>query len=61
MCCLSTCSLPDSFGALVAAFEANEEVPRMEIVTERLLHIERKQKEKTDADLSEQKALVNQQ
>ena len=39
-------SLPDSFGALVTAFEANEEVPRMEIVTERLLHTERKQKEK---------------
>ena len=35
-------SLPDSFGALVTAFEANEEVPRMEIVTERLLHTERK-------------------
>ena len=54
-------SLPDSFGALVTAFEANEEVPRMEIVTERLLHTERKQKEKTGADFSEQKALVNQQ
>ena len=54
-------SLPDSFGALFTAFEVNEEVPRMEIVTERLLHTERKQKEKTDADLSEQKALVNQQ
>ena len=51
----------DSFGALVTAFEANEEVPRMEIVTERLLQTERKQKEKTDADLSEQKALVSQQ
>ena len=33
----------------------------MEIVTERLLHTERKQKDKTIADLCEQKALVNQQ
>ena len=39
-------SLPDSFGTLVTALEANEEVPRMEIVTERLLHTERKQKQK---------------
>ena len=39
-------SLPDTFDALVTALEANEEVPRMEIVTERLLHTERKQKKK---------------
>ena len=32
-------SLPDSFGALVTAFEANEEVSRMEILTESLLRI----------------------
>ena len=37
-------SLPDSFGSLVTAFEANEEVSRMEIVTERLLYAERKHK-----------------
>ena len=54
-------SLPDTFGALVTALEANEEVPRMEIVTERLLHTERKQKEKINNDLSEQKALVGKQ
>ena len=42
-------------GALVTALEANKEVPRMEIVTERLLHTERKQKEKINNDLSEQK------
>ena len=34
------------FDALVTAFEANEEVSVMEIVTERLLHTERKLKEK---------------
>ena len=39
-------SLPDSFSTLVTAIEANEEVPKMEIVTERILHAERKQKEK---------------
>ena len=54
-------SLPDSFGALVTAFEANKEVPSLEIVTERLLHTERKQKKKTYTDLSEQKALDIQQ
>lgn len=51
-------SLPDSFGMLVTALEANSEtVPRMEIVTERLLHEEQKQKEK-GAVSEEQKALA---
>ena len=31
-------SLPDSYNVLVTALEANSEVPKMEIVTERLLH-----------------------
>ena len=31
-------SLPESYNVLVAALEANSEVPKMEIVTERLLH-----------------------
>ena len=35
-------SLPDSFNMLVTALEANENVPKMEVVTERLLHEERK-------------------
>ncbi len=40
-------SLPDSFTMLVTALEASSEnVPKMEIVTERLLHEERKMKEK---------------
>jgi len=54
-------SLPVSFGALVTALEANENVPKMEIVTERLLHAERKHKEITGADLGEPKMLVQQQ
>ena len=36
-------SLPESFDTLVTALEANVEVPKMEIVTERLLNEERKQ------------------
>ena len=39
-------SLPDSFNILVTALEANPEVPKMELVTERLLHEERKTKER---------------
>ena len=38
-------SLPKSFNALVTALEANADVPRMEIVTERLLNEERKQRD----------------
>ena len=38
-------SSPKSFNALVTALEANAEVPRMEIVTERLLNKERKQRD----------------
>ena len=39
-------SLPDSFNTLVTALEASEDVPKMEVVTERLLHAERKGREK---------------
>ena len=35
-------SLPDPYNMLVTALEANAEVPKMEIVTERLLHEESK-------------------
>ena len=41
-------SLPDSYHMLVAALEANEDVPKMEIVTERLLHEERKLRERAE-------------
>ena len=37
-------SLPESFNMLVTAIEANPEVPKVETVTERLLHEERKQR-----------------
>ena len=39
-------SLPESYNILVTALEANEDVPNFEVVTERILHQERKSKEK---------------
>ena len=51
-------SLPDSFNTLVTALEANEDVPKMEVVMERLLHTERKQKEKLSLDSSEELAMT---
>jgi hypothetical protein len=43
-------SLPESYDMLVTALEANAEVPQMEVVTERLLHEERKLKDRSTAD-----------
>ena len=37
-------SLPDSYRMLVTALEAHSDVPKMEVVIERLLHEEQKQK-----------------
>ena len=51
-------SLPDSFNTLVIALEANEDVPKMEVVTEKLLHAERKQTEKSSPDSSGDKAMM---
>ena len=42
-------SLPDSYQMLVTALEANADVPQLELVTERLMHEERKIKEKSSA------------
>ena len=41
-------SLPESYNVLVTALEANAEVPKLEVVTERLLHEERKQRARAD-------------
>ena len=41
-------SLPDSFQMLVTALEASPEVPRLEVVLERLMHEEKKLKEKSE-------------
>ena len=51
-------SLPDSFNTLITALKANKDIPKMKIVTEWLLHAERKQKEKASIDLSRQKAII---
>ena len=40
-------SLPESFNVLVTALEANPDVLKLEVVTERLLHEERKEKSET--------------
>ena len=42
-------SLPESYSMLVMAFEANGDVPKIEIVTERLLHEERNQKGRAES------------
>ena len=46
-------SLPESYDILGTALEASVEVPKMEIVTERLLHEERKIKEKHGSETSD--------
>ena len=46
-------SLPESYSMLVTALEANAEVPKMELVTERLLHEECKLKDREEAGRSE--------
>ena len=53
-------SLPESFNMFVTALEANPEVPKIETVTECLLHEERKTKERDDAGLGKPKALTAQ-
>ena len=50
-------SLPESYDMLVTALEASVDVPRMDVVTERLLHAERKQKGRED-DRSQSKAMT---
>ena len=54
-------SLPESYSMLVTALEANAEVPKMELVTERLLHEERKLKDREGADVSSEKAMAAKQ
>jgi len=39
-------SLPESYNVLVTALKANEGVPKLEVVTERIPHQERKLKDK---------------
>ena len=52
---------PESYNVLVTALEANEAVPRMEVVTERLLHEERKLKERVGPERSREGAMTGKQ
>ena len=54
-------SLPESYNVLVTALEANEAVPRMEVVTERLMHEERKLKERVGSERSREGAMTGKQ
>lgn len=51
-------SLPDSYNTLVTALEANEDVPKMEVVTERLLYEESKLKDRKDIRIKSEGALA---
>ena len=48
-------SLPESFNMLVTALKANTDVPSMDVVTERLLHKERKLKDREGSGLNHEK------
>ncbi|RXN10626.1 gag-pol poly [Labeo rohita] len=55
-------SLPDSFNVLVTALEASVDVPKMEVVTERLLHEERKLRDRDgESNNNDAKALTGKQ
>ena len=50
-------SLPDSFSLLVTALEASSDVPKMDIVIERLLHQERKLNDRSRSSVDAEKAM----
>ena len=52
-------SLPESYSALVTALEANEDVLKLEVVTERILHQERKSKGRNEASSSTESAMTS--
>ena len=54
-------SLPESYNVLVTALEGNEAVPRVEVVTKRLLHEERKLKEQLGSERSREGAMTGKQ
>ena len=53
--------MPESYNVLVTALEANSEVPKMEVVTERLLHEEQKLKDRASGMRSESAMMVKYQ
>ena len=52
-------SLSESFNMLVTALEANTDVPRMDVEMERVLHEERKLKDREDSGPSHEKAMMS--
>ena len=52
-------SLPESYSVLVTALEANEDVPKLEVVTKRILHQERKLKDRSGASSSTESAMTS--
>lgn len=52
-------SLPESYNVLVTALEANEDVPKLEVVTEHILHQERKSKDRSEASSSTESAMTS--
>ncbi len=54
-------SLPESYNVLVTALESNSEVPKMELVTEKLLHEERKLEDRSSAAKSENALMMKHQ
>ena len=52
-------SLPESYSVLVTALEANEDVPKLEVVTERILHQERKSRDKSEAGSTTENAMTS--
>ena len=52
-------SLSESYNVLVTALEANEEVPKLEVVTERILHQERKFQDRSEASSTKESAMTS--
>ena len=52
-------SLPESYSMLVTSFEANVDVPKLEVVTERILHQERKLKDRSGASFGTESAMTS--
>ena len=52
-------SLPESYGVLVTAHEASETVPNLEVVMERILHQERKFRDRSDASSTTESAMTS--
>lgn len=51
--------LPESYSVLVTALEANEDVPKLDVVTEHILHQERKLKYRSGASLTTESTMTS--